>query len=108
MMKVIGNRVLVKRLDEPSLKSSIIEVISHDKEPGQFAVVAAVGQGQRTPKGTFNPIDVAPGDLVVLSKYSGAPVRLKNDAGVYEDFQLVDAEDVLAVVQRPKAIPVTH
>lgn len=106
MMRVLGNRVLVKRLDEPALKSSYIEVITTEKEPGQFALVAGVGTGRRTEKGIMIPIDVKVGDLIVLAKYSGAPVRLQNAEGVYEDFQLVDAEDVLAIVQRPSAPPV--
>lgn len=105
-MRVIGNRVLIKRLEEPTLKSSIIEVISQDKEPGVFALVMGVGPGRRMQSGTLIPIDVKMGDLVVLAKYAGAPVRLQNDAGIYEEYQLVDAEDVLAIVQRPTAVPV--
>lgn len=100
-MRVMGNRVLVKRIDEGPVKSSIIEVVtlSHS-EPGFYALVAEVGQGRRTRYGTFIPIECHEGDLVILKKYSGAPVSLTNAAGQTEDFQVVDAEDVLAVVER--------
>lgn len=96
-MKVMGNRVLVKRLDEPALKSSVIEVVTIDKEPGHYAVVAEVGPGRRTIFGHLIPIDVKPTDLVILAKYSGAPVTVDG-----EEMHMVDAEDVLAVVERPK------
>jgi chaperonin GroES len=106
MMKVMGNRVLVKKLDEPELKSKYIEVISHEKEPGHFALVAGVGPGFHLPSGVVIPIEVHEGDLVILKKYSGAPVSLKGADDNYEEFHLVDAEDVLAVVDKPKPIPV--
>lgn len=106
MMKVLGNRVLVKRLDDQELKSSHIEVVTFgNKEPGHFALVAAVGPGLRMPSGKVIPIEVEEGDLVILSKYSGAPVTLKNAVGDREDFHLVDAEDVLAV-RKTATIPV--
>lgn len=102
-MKVLGNRVLVKRIDDPVLKSSVIEVITlGTQEPGHYAMVAGVGPGLKFPSGKIIPIEVKEGDVVLLKKYSGAPVTLRstNAAGepVSEDFHLVDAEDVLAVV----------
>lgn len=98
-MRVMGNRVLVKRLDEPALKSDVIEVVSLDREPGMYAVVAGVGPGRRLQSGEFDPLEVSVGDVVILAKYSGAPVTLhKGDK--HEEFQIVDGEDVLAVVQR--------
>lgn len=95
LMNVMGNRVLVKRIDEGPVTSKIIEVISYDKEPGHYALVAEIGQGRRTRYGNFIPIECAVGDLVILKKYSGAPVKLSG-----EDFHIVDADDVLAVVEQ--------
>ena len=98
-MKVMGNRVLVKRAEEPALKSSVLEIIqfSETQEPSVYAMVFGVGQGRRTSKGTFIPIELREGDLVILKKWSGAPVVVEG-----ESLQLVDAEDVLAVVERDK------
>lgn len=104
--RTLGNRVLIKRLDEPNLKSSIITVISDTKEPGQYALVAGVGPGYRLPNGKMIPIDVKEGDLIILAKYSGAAVTLTNEAGVREEFQIVNADDVLAIVAKPTAVPV--
>jgi co-chaperonin GroES (HSP10) len=100
-MKVMGNRVLVKRAEEPSLKSSVLEIVqfSENAEPSVYAMVFGVGQGRRTSKGTFLPItEVKEGDLVILKKWSGAPVTIED-----ETLQLVDYEDVLGVVVRDSA-----
>jgi chaperonin GroES len=96
-MRVMGNRVLVKRVEDAALKSSLIEVVqfSETQEPSVYAMVFGVGQGRRTGKGTFVPIECHEGDLVILKKWSGAPVTVEGEA-----LQLVDAEDVLAVVVR--------
>lgn len=104
-MRVLGNRVLVKRLEDKALTSSIIEVITQGaQEPSVYALVAGVGPGLRLPNGKYNPIECADGDVVILKKYSGAPVMLKstNKEGnqIVEEFHLVDAEDVLAVVEK--------
>jgi chaperonin GroES len=97
-MRVLGNRVLVKRLEDKTLSSKIIEVVTlGHQEPGVFALVAGVGPGTRLPSGKYIPIEVKTGDVVILKKYSGAPITLKAADGTSEDFHLVDAEDVLAV-----------
>jgi co-chaperonin GroES (HSP10) len=97
-MKVMGNRVLVKRVEEPSLKSSVLEIVQFNEntEPSVYAMVFGVGQGRRTSRGTLLPItEVKEGDLVILKKWSGAPVIIED-----ESLQLVDYEDVLGVVER--------
>lgn len=100
-MKVMGNRVLVKRAEEPSLKSSVLEIVQFNEntEPSVYAMVFGVGQGRRTSRGTLLPItEVKEGDLVILKKWSGAPVTIED-----ETLQLVDYEDVLGVVVRDSA-----
>lgn len=95
--------MLVKRLDEPELKSKYIEVISHEKEPGHYAMVMGVGPGLRKQSGVVVPPECKVGDLVIVRKYSGAPVELQTDddpSCLPQNFQMVDTEDVLAVVER--------
>lgn len=102
-MRVLGNRVLVKRVEEKPVTSAIIEIVQgygSTPEPSIFALVAEVGQGQRLPSGGFIPIECSVGDLVIVKKYSGAPLTLTNNAGMQEEFHLVAAEDVLAVVEK--------
>jgi len=100
-MRVLGNRVLVKRVKDEGVKSSLIEVVSLGRaEPGHYALVVEVGQGLRTQGGGYIPIECKSGDLVILKKYSGAPVTLNAGGDRTEEFHLVDADDVLAVVEK--------
>lgn len=106
MFRVTGNRLLIKRIDDPGPKSSLIHVVTLDKEPGQYAIVVGVGAGQRLPNGNLVPIDVRVDDIVILQKYSGYTVSLTGKDGNEQDFQIVSADDVLAVVEKPAPIPV--
>lgn len=100
-MRVLGNRVLVKRLEEKALTSSVIELVTlGNPDPALFALVFGVGPGRRLENGDYIPIEVKTGDLVVLKKYSGTPVRIKTESGIEEDLQLVDGDDVLGILKQ--------
>jgi chaperonin GroES len=90
--KVMGPRALVKRL-ENTLQSSKIEIIQYQAEPSQFAVVLAVGPGDRLDNGTVKPMEVKQNDVVVLKKLCGAPVFVNGEACA-----LVMRDDLLAVI----------
>lgn len=91
--KVWGPRALVKRV-ENQLKSSVIEVITYgEQEPSQFALVLAVGPGSVRDDGTVFPLEVMPGDTVIMKKLCGTPVFLNG-----EMCHLVMRDDLLAIV----------
>lgn len=91
--RVTGARALIKRMDS-ELVSRSIEVIQYTKEPEMFAIVLAVGPGSRTRDGqSYIPMGVRPGDTVIVTKNSGAPVFMNGEA-----CQIVGREDLLAVV----------
>jgi len=90
--KVMGSRALVKRI-ENSLQSRTIEVIQYQAEPSQFAVVLAVGPGDKLDNGRTFPMDVKQNDVVILKKLCGTSVFVNGEA-----CQLVMREDLLAVI----------
>ena len=91
MMRPLGARALVKRMEAPKPTSSLIVVPDTvANAPSQFALVLAVGT---LAHGGF---DV--GDTVVLSNYSGAPCQIELD-GEMLDALIVPESDVLAVVE---------
>ena len=91
MLRPNGARVLVKRIDAPKPKSSLIEIPDTvDGEQSCYAVVLAVG-----PKVTE---DVKVADTVILGPYSGASVKVEL-AGEEIEASLVMQNDVLAVVE---------
>ena len=97
-MKVIGPRVVIKRLNQPRLKSSLIEIVEHNPEPSQFGLVLFVGNGERLSNGTRRPIDLKPGQTVITADYSGSPIRVKLNGKEIEAFVVME-DDCLAVVE---------
>lgn len=86
----MGPRVLVKRLAEAPLKSSLIEVVQMHDEPSQFSVVLAVGKLKQ------GGIEV--GDTVVTKAFVGAPLEVEIEGQAMEAFMLMES-DCLAVVE---------
>ncbi len=84
----LGDRILVKRLDEAKMQSSIIEVIQDAARPSFFSVVLAVGTGVRE--------TISVGDTIITKPFSGAPVEVLVD-GVLTDAFVITAADALAV-----------
>jgi chaperonin GroES len=91
MLRPIGARLLVKRIDAPKLTSSTIIIPeTAEDEKSAFALVIAVGSK------VTEAISVA--DTVLLSKYSGAPVTVELDGETLEA-DIVMQDDVLGVLK---------
>jgi chaperonin GroES len=90
--RVMGPRALVKRV-ENQLRSQTIEVVQFEEEPSMFAIVLAVGPGDRLNDGRVIPMDCRPGDTVIIKKLSGSPLYVNGEACF-----LVMREDVLATL----------
>lgn len=94
-LKPLGNRVLVRRLEEQeSVKGGII-IPETAKKKQEMTEVIAVGPGKKTEQGKVLPMPVKVGDVVLVDKYSGQEVSL-ND----EQFLVVRADDIVAIVER--------
>lgn len=92
MIRPIGQRVLVQRLDAPKATSSLIEVIEHNPKASSFALVVALGQNLTEA--------YLPGDVVILKDYAGAPLQLSpTEGGLTEEYLMVREEDILAVME---------
>ena len=75
-LKPLQDRVVVKMAEvEETTKSGII-LAGSAKEKPQIAEVVAVGPGARAEDGTLLPLDVAVGQKVITSKYSGTEIKL--------------------------------
>ena len=89
MIKPLGDRVVIKRLEaEETTKSGII-VTGTAKERPQEAEVVAVGPGTNEVK-----MEVKIGDKVLYAKYTGTEVKVDG-----EEFIIVKQEDILAIVE---------
>jgi chaperonin GroES len=88
----LGDRLLVKQIEEKEQVKGGIIIPDAAKEKSQEATVIALGTGKREDDGKRLGFDVAVGDKVLISKYGGTEVK-------YEDqtFLLVRQDDLLAV-----------
>ena len=94
-LKPLGDRLIVKPLDEEETTASGIVLPDTAKEKPQKGEVLAVGDGRWDEDGDKRiPLDVTEGDTVLYSKYGGTEVKVDGD-----DLLVLRESDVLAVVQ---------
>ena len=94
-IKPLEDRIVVKALEAETTTASGLVIPDSAKEKPQEGEVVAVGPGRIDDNGNRVPLDIAVGDKVIYSKYGGTEVKY---AG--EDFLVLSARDVLAVVVR--------
>ena len=93
-IRPLGNRVLVRRLEqEEKLKGGIILPDSAKKKQ-ENAEVVAVGAGKKDKNGKLIPMPVSIGDIIMMDKYSGQEVKIED-----VEYVIVRADDIIAVVQ---------
>ena len=94
-VKLLGDRILVKRLEAEEKTAGGIVLPDAAKEKPKQGEVIAVGEGRRTDKGQVLPMRVKPGDRIVFTSYSGTEVTLDR-----EEFLILREEDILATVEK--------
>lgn len=93
-LRPLGDRVIVKRLDnERQTASGIVIPESATEKPDQGTVVA-VGPGKRADDGKVLPLDLKVGDKVLFGKYAGQSVKVDGD-----EVLVIREEEVLAVFE---------
>ena len=93
-LKPLGDRLIVKAVEEDETTSSGIVLPDTAKEKPQKGKVVAVGDGAWDEDGEKRiPLDVAAGDEVLYSKYGGTEVKVDGD-----DLLVLRESDVLAKV----------
>jgi chaperonin GroES len=92
-LKPLGDRLIVKAVEEEETTASGIVLPDTAKEKPQRGKVLAVGDGKVSDDGKRVPIDVSDGDEVLYSKYGGTEITVDG-----EDLLVLRESDVLAVV----------
>lgn len=88
----LGDRVLVKRLENQEMTEGGIIIPDSAKEKAQTGTVLAVGPGKYDAMGKLLPMLVRTGDTVYFGKYAGV------EAG--KDLIVVREEEILGVVEK--------
>jgi len=96
----LGDRVLVRRVEEEAKTKGGIIIPDTAKEKPQEGEVLAVGPGARDESGKLQPLDVKSGDRILFGKWSGTEVKLDG-----EDLLIMKESDILGVLEdrSPKA-----
>jgi len=79
----LGERVVIKALEQESKTASGLYIPETAKEKPQTGLVVAIGDSEE--------IKLKVGDKVLFAKYSGTEIKLDN-----EDYILMECNDVLA------------
>jgi chaperonin GroES len=93
VIKPLGDRVVVKRIEEePKTKGGIV-LPDTAKETPQKGKVLAVGTGRILENGQRVPLEVKEGDIVVFAKYGGTEIEIDG-----EEYVILSERDLLAVL----------
>jgi chaperonin GroES len=91
-VKPLGDRILVRRVEEDEVQRGGIIIPETAKEKPQQAEVLAVGPGRVNDEGKRIPLEVKAGDRILMGKYAGTEVKLDG-----EECLILREDDVLAV-----------
>ena len=91
MLKPLGNRVLIKMIEnEEKTKSGII--LKENNNSPQYAKVIEIGEGLDE-EGKEVKMIVQKRDKIVVNKYSGTEIKFEG-----EDYIIINQNDILAIV----------
>ena len=89
----LGDRVLVKRVEEEEKTKGGIIIPDTAKEKPQEGEVVSVGPGARDDQGKVNALELKAGDRILFGKWSGTEVKIDGD-----DLIIMKESDVLGVL----------
>ncbi|OWZ84751.1 co-chaperone GroES [Natranaerobius trueperi] len=93
-LKPLGDRVVIKVLEQEEKTQSGIVLPEKAKEKPQEGEVVAVGSGKVLDDGSKIDLEVKKGDKVVYSKFAGNEVEVNG-----EEYLIMRQDDILAVFE---------
>lgn len=94
MLKPLGDRIVIKVIEDTEQTSGGIFIPDSAKEKPQKGEVVAVGQGKINDKGEREPMNVKAGDTVLYAKYAGTDIKMD---GV--EYKILSIKDALAIIE---------
>jgi chaperonin GroES len=95
----LGDRVLVKRVEEEAKTQGGLIIPDTAKEKPQEGEVISVGPGARDEQGKRVEMELKAGDRILFGKWSGTEVKVDG-----EDLIIMKESDVLGVVDAPAGL----
>ncbi len=94
MIKPLGDRIVIKVIEDTEQTSGGIFIPDSAKEKPQKGEVVAVGLGKTNDKGEREPMDVKVGDTILYAKYAGTDVKMDGT-----EYKILSIKDALAVIE---------
>lgn len=94
-LKPLGDRVVVKPVEQDEQTASGIFLPETAKEKPQQGEIIAVGPGARDEDGERLAMDVNVGDRVLYARYSGTSVKIDG-----KEILILKESDILAIVEK--------
>jgi chaperonin GroES len=93
-LKPLGDRLVVKPIEQEEVTSGGIMLPDTAKEKPQKGEVLAAGPGNRNDAGERVEMDVKVGDTVLYAKYAGTEIKLEG-----EKVLVLRESDILAIIE---------
>jgi chaperonin GroES len=93
-IRPLGDRLLVKRMEEAEESRGGIIIPDTAKEKPMQGEVIACGPGRTLDDGKLQKMEVKAGDRILMSKYAGTEVKIDG-----KDFLILREDDVLGIIQ---------
>jgi chaperonin GroES len=93
-IRPLFDRVLVKRVDEPTKTASGLFLPESAKEKPVRGQVLAVGNGRVADSGEVTALTVKVGDEVIFGKYAGTEIKVEG-----EERLILREDDILGVIE---------
>ncbi len=93
-VKPLGDRIIIKPLEEKEVKKGNIIIPDTAKEKPQQGEVVAVGKGKMTDDGKLIPMEVKVGDKILYGKYSGTEIKIDG-----QEYLILHQDDVLGIIE---------
>ncbi len=94
MLKPLGDRIVVKVIEDTEQTQGGIFIPDSAKEKPQKGEVVAVGLGKMNDKGEREPLDVEVGQTVLYAKYAGTDVKMDGT-----EYKILSIKDALAIIE---------
>ena len=94
MIKPLGDRIVIKVIEDTEQTSGGIFIPDSAKEKPQKGEVVAVGQGKLNDKNERQPMDVKVGDKILYAKYAGTDVKVDGT-----EYKILSVSDALAIIE---------
>jgi chaperonin GroES len=93
-VKPLGDRVLVKRIEEEEVVKGGVIIPDTAKEKPLQGEIIAVGKGKYGDDNELIPLEVKKGDKVLFGKFSGNEITIEG-----EELLIMREDDILAILE---------